>query len=923
MAEMASRYQPKDIEANNYKQWEEAGYFAPSGKGEAYSIMIPPPNVTGTLHMGHAFQDTIMDILIRYNRMNGKNTLWQVGSDHAGIATQMVVERRLNAQGKTRHDLGRDDFLKAVWDWKAHSGGVIMQQLRRLGASVDWSRERFTMDEKMSKAVRQLFVKLYDEGLIYRGKRLVNWDPVLKTAISDLEVVSEEEDGFLYQIRYPYANGEGFVEVATTRPETMLGDTAVAVNPKDERYTSLIGKTLKLPLTDREIPVIADDYVDMEFGTGCVKITPAHDFNDYQVGVRHNLEQINIFNPDASLNENAPKKYQGLSAEKAREIIVKDLQELGLMVEIKPHKLMRPRGDRTGVVIEPYLTDQWFVDFSNKGYECLTKPAIEAVKTGKIRFVPKNWENTYFHWLENLQDWCISRQLWWGHRIPAWYDENGNIYVAENESEVRTKYGLAADLKLKQDEDVLDTWFSSALWPFSTQGWPEKTADLATYYPSSVLITGFDIIFFWIARMVLMGLYCMDGAVPFRDVYIHGLVRDGEGNKMSKSKGNIIDPIDVIDGIDLESLLEKRTENMMQPQKAEKIKAQTRKEFPNGIPACGTDALRFYFAALATSGRDVIFDISRVEGYRNFCNKIWNAARFALMQTEGKEIKRPEKITNAADLWILERLDNTVKAVQEAITTYRFDFCANAIYEFIWGDFCDWYLELLKPVLSKDNPNEEEKAHTRWILLSVLEKTLRLAHPVIPFITEEIWQQVAKILGLSEKSIMMTAYPQPENLSNPQAMEQIAWLQEMLLGIRKIKADMDISPAKSLKIYLQNPSAKDLECLNNLEISLKKLGKLESISTTGETIKDTASFVLGNMTVLISLEGLIDKTAELARLEKEIAKLEKNITKLSAQLRNPKFLEKAPEALVNQTKDILNKDQESLGILQKQVKKLS
>ncbi len=932
---MDTRYQPSAIERKCYTQWETRGYFAPQGQGQPYAIMIPPPNVTGTLHMGHAFQDTIMDTLIRYHRMKGDNTLWQPGSDHAGIATQMVVERRLNAQGKTRHDLGREDFTKAVWEWKAQSGGQIMQQLRRLGASVDWERERFTMDDDLSRAVRELFVRWYDEGLIYRGQRLVNWDPALKTAISDLEVVSEEEDGLMYHVRYPFMAGQGldgqYMQIATTRPETILADGALAVSPGDPRYADFLGKMVHVPMTERVIPVIEDEYVDPEFGTGCVKITPAHDFNDYQVGQRHTMEVINLMNDDATLNDNAPAAYSGLTREAAREKIVADLQAAGLMVKIEPHKLMRPRGDRSGVVIEPYLTDQWFVDLTREtqdngqpgGYARLTQPAIAAVRDGKIRFVPKNWENTYFNWMENLQDWCISRQLWWGHRIPAWYDASGNLYVAENETLVREKYNLADDLVLTQDNDVLDTWFSSGLWPFATQGWPENTKDLQTFYPGSVLVTGFDIIFFWVARMVLMGLYCMDGEVPFKDVYIHGLVRDGEGKKMSKSKGNVIDPIDVIDGISLEDLLAKRTESMMQPQLAEAIRKQTCKEFPDGIPSCGTDALRFTFAAQATSGRDVVFDIKRVEGYRNFCNKLWNAARFVQMQCDGKTIEKPDSLTAAADLWIEAALNDTIAKVRKAFDEYRFDFAASALYEFIWHNYCDWYLELVKPVLSKNNPNEAEKAHTRWVLLDVLERTLRLAHPIIPFISEEIWQQIAPLLGKTGDSIMIEAYPEVQGEADKTAMAQIDWVQNLLLGVRKIRADMNIAPGKPLPLLLSQTSASDRANLEAQENCLLSLGRLESITVIDGEAPESAAFVVGDMQALIPLAGLIDKTAELARLDKEIEKLGKNITRLSGQLANAKFVANAPEALVKQTREQLNADQASVATLQQQREKVA
>ncbi|WP_072575434.1 valine--tRNA ligase [Suttonella ornithocola] len=932
---MATRYQPTEIERKWYDAWEESGQFAPSGEGKSYAIMIPPPNVTGSLHMGHAFQDTIMDMLIRYHRMKGDNTLWQPGSDHAGIATQMVVERRLNAQGKTRHDLGREDFIEAIWQWKGESGGNIMRQLRRLGASLDWSRERFTMDEQMSRAVRELFVRWYDEGLIYRGKRLVNWDPVLKTAISDLEVENREEQGKMYHVRYPFVKGQGldgeYMHIATTRPETILADGALAVHPEDSRYQHLLGKKVHVPMTDRIIPIIADEYVEMDFGTGCVKITPAHDFNDYAVGQRHTMEVINLMNPDATLNENAPKEYQGLDRWVARDKIVADLEAAELLEKIEPHLMKRPYGDRSGVVIEPYLTDQWFVDLTREtqengqagGYIRLTKPAIDAVREKRIRFVPENWQNTYFHWMENLQDWCISRQLWWGHRIPAWYDEAGNIYVAENETLVREKYGLAEDVVLTQDEDVLDTWFSSGLWPFATQGWPEQTEALKTFYPGNVLVTGFDIIFFWVARMVLMGLYCMDGEVPFKDVYIHGLVRDANGQKMSKSKGNVIDPIDVIDGIDLEALVAKRTDSMMQPQLAEKITKQTREEYPEGIPPCGTDALRFSFAAQATSGRDILFDIKRVEGYRNFCNKLWNAARFVLMQTDEKTITQPAQLTDAADRWISARLDATIAEVRKAIDSYRFDFAASALYEFIWNDYCDWYLELVKPVLSKNHSDDTQKAHTRWVLLNTLETVLRLAHPIMPFITEEIWQQIAPKLGISEGLLMAQSYPESKNYQDDVAEAEMTWVQNVLLGIRKIRGEMNISPGKALNVLLENAGEYEKRLLAAQETRLKTIGKLESLTVIDGNAPESATAVVGNMNILIPLAGLIDKEAELARLDKEIEKLNKNMMRLEGQLNNEKFTAKAPAELVEQTRLQLAQDKEHVQALTAQREKVA
>ena len=928
---MATRYQPADIENKWYDRWEKGNYFAPSGSGKPYAIMIPPPNVTGTLHMGHAFQDTIMDALIRYHRMLGDNTLWQPGSDHAGIATQMVVERQLNAQGKTRHDLGREAFTAKVWEWKAESGGQIMRQLRRLGASLDWTRERFTMDDALSRAVRTLFVKLYDDGLIYRGKRLVNWDPVLKTAISDLEVENREENGHMYHVRYPFVAGQGldgqYMHIATTRPETILADGALAVHPDDERYRHLLGKMVHVPLTERVIPIIADEYVEMDFGTGCVKITPAHDFNDYAVGQRHTMEVINLMNPDATLNDNVPAAYRGLDRWVAREKIVADLDAAGLLEKVEPHTLKRPYGDRSGVVIEPYLTDQWFVDLSSdKGMAKLTQPALDAVRDGRIKFVPDNWKNTYYNWMENLQDWCISRQLWWGHRIPAWYDADGNVYVAENEAAVREKYRLAAEHPLTQDEDVLDTWFSSALWPFATQGWPDDTADLNTYYPGNVLVTGFDIIFFWVARMVLMGMYCMNGEVPFREVYIHGLVRDSEGQKMSKSKGNVLDPLDIIDGIDGEALVAKRTSGMMQPQKAEKIAAQTRKEYPDGIAAYGTDALRFTFAAQATMGRDIVFDTKRVEGYRNFCNKLWNAARFVQMQTAGQTITAaPVKEKSAADRWIYGALDRTIRSVREAFDTYRFDFAAQALYDFIWNQYCDWYLELAKPVLGKHNDDDAEKARTRHTLLDVLEQALRLIHPLMPYISEEIWQQTAPLLGTTGDTLMTQPYPAATNGEDPQADAEIAWLQETLLGVRKIRADMNIAPGKPLPLIISGLDDNARGYLTAQERSLLALGRLDSIRVLadGEAEPEAAAFMVGSAKNMIPLAGLIDKTAELARLDKEITKREQNIARLSGQLANVRFTASAPATLVEQTRAQLASDEETVAALRAQREKVA
>ncbi|MGB5535063.1 MAG: valine--tRNA ligase, partial [Thiogranum sp.] len=802
---MEKTYDPHKIEQRWYQTWEDKGYFRPSGEGEPYCIMIPPPNVTGSLHMGHAFQDTLMDALTRFHRMRGHNTLWQAGSDHAGIATQMVVERQLEAEGKTRHDLGRDAFIERVWEWKKTSGGTITRQLRRMGSSLDWEHERFTMDDGLSDAVKEVFIRLYEEGLIYRGKRLVNWDPVLHTAISDLEVLSQEENGHLWHMRYPLSNGTGTLVVATTRPETMLGDCAVAVHPGDERYKHLLGEFVELPLTGRRIPVIADEYVDPEFGTGCVKITPAHDFNDYQVWLGHRDEKaiadqphgglINVFTIDAAVRDNTseegdllPNAYLGMDRYQARKQIVKDLESLNLLEKIEDHKLVVPRGDRSGSVIEPFLTDQWYVKI-----QPLAAPAIEAVENGDIRFVPDNWKNTYFDWMRNIQDWCISRQIWWGHRIPAWYDEQGNVYVGRSVRDVREQHGLGDDVELRQDDDVLDTWFSSALWPFSTLGWPEQTDRVKTFYPTSVLVTGFDIIFFWVARMIMMGLKFMDD-VPFREVYIHGLVRDAHGHKMSKSKGNVLDPIDLIDGIDLEVLVKKRTGSMMQPHLAEKIARQTRKDFPGGIPSFGTDALRFTFAAMASTGRDINFDLKRIEGYRNFCNKLWNAARYVLMNTEGQDCGQHggEIELSGADRWILSLLQNTSQQVIDSTGHYRLDRAAQAIYSFIWDEYCDWYLELSKPVLTNPDAGEAARRGTRQTLVRVLETVLRLAHPIIPFITEEIWQRIAPLAGAKGETITHQPYPRSdETLLDQAAMEEMEWVKQFVLGVRKIRSGMN------------------------------------------------------------------------------------------------------------------------------------
>jgi valyl-tRNA synthetase len=926
-AVMDKTYQPHEIEQTWYNTWEEKGYFAPGGEGTPYSIAIPPPNITGSLHMGHGFNNSIMDALIRYHRMKGCNTLWQVGTDHAGIATQMVVERQLQAENKTRHDLGREKFVEKVWDWKAESGGNITRQLRRLGSSIDWSRERFTMDEGLSRAVEEVFIRLYDEGIIYRGNRLVNWDPKLHTAISDLEVISEEENGYFWHFRYPLsdgqttADGKDHITIATTRPETMLGDSALAVHPEDERFKNLIGLTVQLPLCDREIPVIADDYVDPEFGTGCVKITPAHDFNDYEVGKRHNLEIINILTVDAAINDNAPEAYRGMDRFEARKQIVADIEAAGLLEKIEDHRLKVPRGDRSGVVIEPYLTNQWYV-----AVESLAKPAIEAVENGDIEFVPKNWENTYFAWMRDLQDWCISRQLWWGHRIPAWFDEDGAIYVGKSEAHVREKYALTANLALKQDEDVLDTWFSSALWTFSTLGWPDDTQELKTFHPTNVLVTAFDIIFFWVARMIMMTLKFTD-EIPFKKVYIHGVIRDGEGQKMSKSKGNILDPIDLIDGIDLESLVSQRTTNMMQPEQAVKIEQSTRKQFPDGIPAFGTDALRYTFYSLASTGRDINFDMGRIEGYRNFCNKIWNAARYVFMNTEDETVSRPTSHDDfsRADIWIRSRLQDTLKKVDEAVAIYRFDLVSQAIYDFFWNEYCDWYLELSKPALWDESATAEQKNATRFTLLDILEQSLRMLHPLMPFITEEIWQKAAPQLGIEGDTIMLQPYPEiDEDSIDANVDKEIEWIKGVIIAVRNIRGELNISPATKINVLLTNGSEQDKQFLSSNSQFLVTLAKLESVTwlEDPEAAPLSAMQVIGEMEVLVPMAGLIDISAELDRLGKEQDKLKKEIGRLSGKLGNAKFVDNAPNEVVAKEREKLSNAESTLIQLQDQISKL-
>ena len=917
---METSYQPAAIEQRWYKTWEEAGYFAPSGEGQPYCIMIPPPNVTGTLHMGHAFQDTIMDTLTRYHRMCGRNTLWQPGTDHAGIATQMVVERQLEAQNISRHDLGREKFLDKVWEWKEESGNTISRQLRRMGSSVDWEHERFTMDEGLSEAVREVFVRLYDEGLIYRGKRLVNWDPQLHTAVSDLEVISEEENGHMWHFRYPLSNGDGHLVVATTRPETMLGDSAVAVHPDDERYQHLIGQTVDLPLCNRSIPVIADDYVDPEFGTGCVKITPAHDFNDYEVGQRHNLPLINILTIDAAINDEAPEAYRGLDRYEARKKIVADFEAAGLLEKIDDHKLMVPRGDRSGQVVEPYLTDQWFVKT-----QPLAAPAIKAVEDGTIRFIPDNWSKTYFEWMNNIQDWCISRQLWWGHRIPAWYDEDGKIYVGRTETEVRAKHELSEDIALRQDDDVLDTWFSSALWPFSTLGWPEETDRLKAFYPGSVLVTGFDIIFFWVARMIMMGMK-FTGEVPFKDVFITGLIRDHDGHKMSKSKGNVLDPIDLIDGIDLDSLLKKRTTGLMQPQLKPKIEKATKKHFPDGIPEFGTDALRFTFAALASNGRDIRFDMGRIEGYRNFCNKIWNAARYVLMNVDEQLPPADPRNYSLPDRWIRSRLGKTIAESRDHIEHYRLDLAAKSLYEFTWNEYCDWYLELTKPLLQSEDTPAEVKAATQRTLIEVLEALLRTLHPIIPFITEEVWQRVAPVADVVGDTVMLQPFPEATDFANDDKAEQeLDWIMGFVLGIRQIRGEMDISPGKPLTVLLQDVAPTDRELLEQHQLYLSKLARLEDIRVLvdGEEPPTSATALLGGMQILVPMAGLIDVDAERERLQKRRDKVAADLSKIEAKLGNASFVDRAPEAVVAKERERQEGLQRDLAQFEAQITKLA
>lgn len=918
---LAANFNPGSIETELYQAWLDAGYFSASASDasiDPYCIVIPPPNVTGSLHMGHAFQHTLMDALTRYHRMTGAETLWQMGMDHAGIATQMLVQRQLEKEGIDKHELGREAFVERVWQWKTQSGGKIASQLKRMGSSLDWSRDRFTMDEGFSAAVQDVFIQLHDEGLIYRGKRLVNWDPQLETAISDLEVLNEETQGKMWYFRYPLTESDNYLVVATTRPETMLGDTAVAVNPKDERYAHFIGQSIQLPLANRSIPIIADPHVDPEFGTGCVKITPAHDFDDYQMGERHDLPLINIFTSTAHIVDDAPEAYRGMERFDARKKIIEDLDRQGLLEKVETHKLMVPKGDRSGAIIEPWLTDQWFVKI-----QPLADPAIKAVENGDIEFVPKQYANTYFSWMRDIKDWCISRQLWWGHRIPAWYDEANNIYVAENESAVRKKYALDSNVKLKQDDDVLETWFSSSLWSFATLGWPEKTPELARFHPTSVLVTGHDIIFFWVARMIMMSLK-FTGEVPFRQVYIHGLVKDSDGNKMSKSKGNGIDPLDIIDGITLEQLAEKRTQNLLQPKLAARIEKQTRKEFPDGISAYGTDAVRFTYCALASTGRDIRWDMKRVEGYRNFCNKLWNASKFVLMNVTDNDISSPSELT-IVDRWIISRTHELVGDSIRAMETYRFDIYANRVYEFAWHEFCDWYVELTKPVLWDESEHNPNIVATRHTLVYVLEVLLRVAHPIIPYITETLWQSVAPQLGLSGKSIMIQAFPKPEEFEKDlEAEDTVEWLKSMITGLRNIRGEQNIKPKQAIPLLLQGGSPQDRKRLQASEALFKRLAKVDDIRWLADTEEapPNAMQVVDGLKVMVPLAGLIDVADEIARLNKETEKLSKELKGVEAKLANESFVGKAPEAVVAKEKARAEEIAQTLALLDKQMQTL-
>lgn len=972
-------YQPENIESSIYKIWEDSGYFSPdylknnlnkNNLNKPYCIMLPPPNVTGSLHMGHGFQDTLMDILIRYHRMMGAKTLWQAGTDHAGIATQMVVERQLEALGSSREKLGREAFIQKVFEWKEISGGNILRQMRRLGASCDWESERFTMDEGLSKAVQTVFIKLYEENLIYKGTRLVNWDPKLQTAVSDLEVISTPEAGFLWHIAYPLSNpsnpsnqhdDQTFITVATTRPETLLGDVAVAVNPEDPRYKNLIGQYLNLPLTNKKIPIISDHYVDPSFGSGAVKITPAHDFNDYEVGKRHGLDPINIFNLDASLNNNTPEKYQGLDRFEARKLILKDLENLGLLIKTEPHTLSVPRAERGNTIIEPRLSPQWYVKIKP-----LAEPAMEAVKSGKIKLVPDNAQNLYFRWMEDIQDWCISRQLWWGHRIPAWYDLAGNIYVGESESQVRDKYQLDKNLILNQDNDVLDTWFSSALWPFSTLGWPEKTERFEQFYPTSVLVTGFDILFFWVARMIMFGLK-FTGQVPFQTVYLHGLIRDHEGQKMSKTKGNVLDPVDLIDGISLENLIAKRTDSLMIPSQKEKIIKSTKKQFPEGIKSYGCDALRLTYAALASTSRDIIFDVARLDGYRNFCNKLFNATRYVLMNLSGDDVnlvvsplagetdlkaapkvregENYSKSFSLADHWIFSKLNQCIEQTHQSLADFRFDHYIENIYSFVWGDYCDWYLELSKVILNQDY-SEKLKDGTRYTLIYVLKTILKLLHPVMPFLTEHLWETVSAALplpsressrtlsereGVHEKNhLILQSFPQssPEN-SHPHACNTMDWLKELITQIRTIRSELNLNPKQIISLKIENALPEQWDLIQELRPYLTELCKIDKqsisiFSKKSEQDLNTAhaTACLGNITLHVPITGLIDLNKEKERLNKNIEKLDAQINQLEQKLSRPDFIDKAPEQIIQKEKERLNLLQNEKSSALEQLKKL-
>ena len=920
-------FDPRAIEGALYEEWERSGHFAPSGDGAAYCIVIPPPNVTDRLHIGHAFQHTLMDTLIRYHRMQGRRTLWQTGTDHAQIATQMVVERQLLAQGVRRADLGREAFIDKVWEWKRGTGAGISGQIRRMGSSVDWARERFTMDEGFSRAVLEVFVRLFEEGLIYRGQRLVNWDPKLRTSISDLEVENVEERGHLWHFRYPLADGaraddgKDHVVVATTRPETMLGDTAVAVHPNDARYRSLVGGAVVLPLVGRRIPVIADEHVDPQFGSGCVKITPAHDFNDHAIGARHNLPLVNIFTAEARLNDNAPEAYRGLDRFDARQRVVADLTAAGLLEQVRRHTHTVPRGDRSEAVIEPWLTDQWFVKIAP-----LAEPAIRAVENGDVRFVPKQYENMYFAWMRDIQDWCISRQQWWGHRIPAWYDDAGNVYVARDEAEARARHGIAPQVPLRQDDDVLDTWFSSALWTFGTLGWPERTPQIAAFHPTNVLLTGYDIIFFWVARMIMMTLK-FTGEVPFREVYIHGMVRDASGAKMSKTRGNGLDPLDLIDGVSTEDLVAKRTANMTQPKMAAAIAERTRREYPNGISAYGTDALRFTFCAMASQGRDLAFHLKRIEGYRNFCNKLWNAAKFVLAHAPagGEEAAPP----SLADRWIRSRLGQLVAASKQAIARYRFDLYANAVYEFAWHEYCDWYLELAKPVLFDADAHPRQARAARRTLVEVLEALLRIAHPIVPFVTEALWRNVAPAKAgttSADRTIMRQPFPSAEDFpQDAEAEAALRWLKAVVTAIRNMRGEMNVAPGKAVPVLLRGGGERDRKLLAATQTPLKRLAKVDTLAwvEAGAAPPPAAAEVVGDLQVLVPLAGVVDAPAEQARLRKEMDKVAKDLARVDAKLGNDGFLAKAPEAVVAKEREKGRALRKRFDVLGEQMQRLA